>query len=138
MQATGIRSGLLMEELGEIKLLYWYDQGEYGARETPERAGVSLDPGAFYMLCEQIVRRLSGRKPTKLSARPRLKTAALSRESYLEILEAVEEAYYEADLKGNITFSNNAAFSLLGYHKEEFIGSNYRLFYKNPRAVLAA
>ncbi len=120
-------------------MLYWCDQVKYGARETLEGAGVSLDPGVIYMLYEQIARRLSGQKAAlKQSDRFRLKTAGVLGTSYLEILEAVEEAYYETDLKGNITFCNAAAFRLLGYHEDEFIGSNYREFYQKPRAALAA
>ncbi len=48
-------------------------------------------------------------------------------EKYRSILENIEEAYYEVDLKGNYEFCNEALPRLLGYSgRQELIGKNYR------------
>jgi len=49
-----------------------------------------------------------------------------SEEKYRNILEEMLEAYWEGDLKGNITFANNSMCRQIGYSKEELIGMNYR------------
>lgn len=59
-----------------------------------------------------------------------------SEERYREILETIEEAYYETDIAGNITFANKAGIQLFGYHSDhEAIGVNYRKLYKDPVAA---
>lgn len=58
-----------------------------------------------------------------------------SEKRYREILSAIEEGYYEADLKGNIVFFNDAACRMYGYNREEFSGISYRQLYKDPDAV---
>ncbi|OGP89908.1 MAG: hypothetical protein A2031_06735 [Deltaproteobacteria bacterium RBG_19FT_COMBO_43_11] len=49
-----------------------------------------------------------------------------SEERYRNILESIQEGYFELDLDGNYTFTNEANCRLLGYTKEELIGMNYR------------
>ncbi len=58
-----------------------------------------------------------------------------SEERYREILSQIQEGYYEVDLQGNIIFCNEAACSLLGYTRDEFIGTNYRQLYRDADAV---
>jgi diguanylate cyclase (GGDEF)-like protein/PAS domain S-box-containing protein len=55
---------------------------------------------------------------------------ALSRsdERYREILEGIEEGYYEVDLGGNFTFVNAALCLILGRPREEMIGLNNRAY----------
>jgi diguanylate cyclase (GGDEF)-like protein/PAS domain S-box-containing protein len=56
-----------------------------------------------------------------------------SEERYRDILATIEEGYYEADLKGTITFCNEAAGRLFGgYSRKELIGMSYKKLYKNP------
>ncbi|MGC9323446.1 MAG: PAS domain-containing protein, partial [Desulfomonilia bacterium] len=43
---------------------------------------------------------------------------------YREILENIEEGYYEVDLKGNFTFFNDSMCRILGYPCEELLGMN--------------
>jgi len=50
----------------------------------------------------------------------------ISKEKYRNILESIEEAYFELDLSGNVTFLNKSAAKMLGYTLEEMIGKNYR------------
>ncbi len=51
-----------------------------------------------------------------------------SEERYRTLLEEMDEAYYEVDLRGNFTFANDALCRLLGYSREEIIGLNYRAY----------
>ena len=51
-----------------------------------------------------------------------------SEEKYRNILEGMEESYYEVDLAGNYIFFNNALCRQLGYSREELIGMNYRVY----------
>ncbi len=53
---------------------------------------------------------------------------------YRNILESIYEAYFEADLKGNLTFANDATSALLGYSKAELQGLNYRSFMDKENA----
>ena len=47
---------------------------------------------------------------------------------YRTVLEQMEEAYYEVDLAGNLTFFNDATCRQLGYSMEELTGMNYRVY----------
>ena len=47
-------------------------------------------------------------------------------EKYRTILENIEDAYYEVDLPGNLTFFNDSLCRLVGYSKEELMGMNNR------------
>ncbi len=51
-----------------------------------------------------------------------------SEEKYRNILESMEEGYYEVDLGGNLTFVNDAMCRIIGYSKEELRGMNNRGF----------
>lgn len=48
-----------------------------------------------------------------------------SEKKYRIILESIEEAYFELDLRGSYTFFNKAASTLLGYTPDELMGMNY-------------
>lgn len=49
-----------------------------------------------------------------------------SEEKYRNILESIEEGYYETDLTGNITFCNDAMCKISGYSREKLVGINNR------------
>lgn len=49
-----------------------------------------------------------------------------SEEKYRNILESLQESYFEVDLAGNITFVNDKVCRDLGYTREELIGMNSR------------
>ena len=51
-----------------------------------------------------------------------------SEEKYRAILEHIEEGYYEVDLRGNITFCNDHLCKILGYPRNELLGSNNRRY----------
>lgn len=49
-------------------------------------------------------------------------------ERYRNILDNMEEAYYEVDLKGDLTFFNATAMTNLGYSNDEMMGMNFRKY----------
>jgi len=51
-----------------------------------------------------------------------------SEERYRSILESMQEAYYEVDLRGNLTFFNSTAVKGLGYSPDEMMRMNYTAF----------
>jgi len=51
-----------------------------------------------------------------------------SQDKHGEILESIEEGYYEVNLAGNLTFINDAIIRAWGYSREELLGMNYRQF----------
>jgi diguanylate cyclase (GGDEF)-like protein/PAS domain S-box-containing protein len=51
-----------------------------------------------------------------------------SEEKYRNILETMQESYFEVDLAGNLTYVNPAMYEGLGFTKEALIGKHYRLF----------
>jgi PAS domain S-box-containing protein len=51
-----------------------------------------------------------------------------SEERYRTILEEMEDAYFEVDLGGHLTFVNNSVCRDLGYSREELIGMSYKGF----------
>jgi len=55
-----------------------------------------------------------------------------SEERYRSILEEMEEAYYEVDLKGNFTFFNESLCKTFGYSRVELMGMNNRA-YTSPK-----
>jgi PAS domain S-box-containing protein len=51
-----------------------------------------------------------------------------SEERYRTMLEEMEDAYFEVDLGGHLTFVNNSVCRDLGYSREELIGMSYKGF----------
>ena len=49
-----------------------------------------------------------------------------SEEKYRTILEAIEEGYYEVDIKGTHTFFNESLCRMFGYTRDELMGMTYR------------
>ncbi|MDQ1331198.1 MAG: hypothetical protein QG578_1465 [Thermodesulfobacteriota bacterium] len=86
----------------------------------------------FVEISSTVILSLTGEKRTVaqiLDITDRKKAAIALRESetkYRSILENIEEVFYEVNLKGDITFVNDAAVKLLGYPIENLIGMNNR------------
>jgi two-component system, sensor histidine kinase and response regulator len=57
-----------------------------------------------------------------------------SEEKYREIIDSIQEGYYEVDLKGNYTFVNKALSTMRGYTREEMLDIGYRQ-YLNPETA---
>ncbi len=51
-----------------------------------------------------------------------------SEEKYRTILESIHDAYFEIDLKGNLTFFNRAMTELMACPEKELTGLNYRVY----------
>lgn len=58
-----------------------------------------------------------------------------SEEKYRSILANIEEAYFEVDLQGNLTFFNKALCRVLGYKQAELLGMNNRRFMDSENAA---
>jgi PAS domain S-box-containing protein len=52
----------------------------------------------------------------------------VSEEKHRRILESIEDGYYEVDLRGSLTFFNDAVCRILGYPPEETLGLNHRKY----------
>jgi diguanylate cyclase (GGDEF)-like protein/PAS domain S-box-containing protein len=51
-----------------------------------------------------------------------------SEEKYRNILENIEDGYFEVDLAGKFTFFNDSLCRIIGYSKEEMMGMNNRVY----------
>jgi PAS domain S-box-containing protein len=51
-----------------------------------------------------------------------------SEERYSQILEAINDGYYEVDLEGNLRFFNDSFVRIWGYPRDELMGMNYRRY----------
>lgn len=57
-----------------------------------------------------------------------------SERKYKDIIENIQEGYFEVDLKGNFTFFNETFRAITGYSKEELLGKNFRELTDNENA----
>ncbi|MCG6981233.1 MAG: PAS domain S-box protein [Deltaproteobacteria bacterium] len=94
----------------EIQLLKIHAELE---REIMERTGALSETN------EQLPRVREGRRRIEEELQK-------SEERYKNILENIEEGYFEVDLAGNFTFANDALCRIAGYDRDELIGMNNR------------
>ena len=59
-----------------------------------------------------------------------------SEEKYRNILESIDDGYYEVDLAGNFTFFNDSMSRILAYPKEQMLGMNNREFMDEENAKM--
>jgi len=59
-----------------------------------------------------------------------------STERYRNILDNIEEGYYEVDLRGNFTFFSDSLCKILGYSREELMGMDYRKYMDKETAQM--
>ncbi|TFF97315.1 MAG: PAS domain-containing sensor histidine kinase [Promethearchaeota archaeon] len=57
-----------------------------------------------------------------------------SERDYRNIIENIEEGYFELNLQGNFTYFNPACCDILGYNPQEMIGMNYREYTSKEEA----
>jgi PAS domain S-box-containing protein len=106
----------------------WELKDKSGRRIFVE-ASVSLrrdddgDPTGF----RGVVRDITERKQAEEALRQ-------SEEKYRTILENMEEAYFETDLKGSFTFFNDSLCKVLGYSRQELMGMHYSV-YSTPESA---
>jgi PAS domain S-box-containing protein len=113
---------------GESLAVDWELADKWGHKIYVE-ASVSLErnadgtPAGF----RGVVRDITKRKEAE-------EALQVSEEKYRTILESMEEAYFESDLKGNFTFFNDSLCKILGYAREELEGMNFRSYYNEDTA----
>ncbi|MFZ3103482.1 MAG: PAS domain S-box protein [Smithella sp.] len=84
-------------------------------------------------LCPAIARELD--EADSRNKRKQMEQALFqSEEKYRNILENIEDGYYEVDLAGNFTFFNGSLCRILGYSHEEMICMNNRQYTDNEGA----
>jgi len=93
-------------------------------------ATAAKDPNAA-PICRIVLVDITKRKQVE-------ETLRMSEEKHREILEAMEEGYYEADLTGDLVFCNESFCKMTGYNYDELMGKSYKRFYNNPQAVFQA
>jgi PAS domain S-box-containing protein len=85
-------------------------------------------------LCSAIARELeesevrNKQKQAESQREAALEALRQSEEKYRDILENIEDAYYEVDLAGNLTFFNDSLCRLYGYSQEGLMNMNYRQY----------
>lgn len=94
---------------------------------------------ACYVQSRPFVRdgRVCGIRATLTDIREMLrsqKALEASEEKYRNILESIQEGYYEVDLRGNFVFFNTAMTRLLGYSAAEMLGMNNRQYMERQTA----
>ncbi|MFO7569116.1 MAG: PAS domain S-box protein, partial [Smithellaceae bacterium] len=68
---------------------------------------------------EKLAREIEDRKAVTMALQD-------SEEKHRTILETIEDAYFEVDLRGSLTFFNRALIDQMGYTADEMIGRHYR------------
>lgn len=88
---------------------------------------------AVNKMMEKTAKRITGHEPGDISQRQ-------SEERYRNILDAIEESYFEVDLKGNLQFFNDSVVKALGYTAAEIRDVNFRRLAdeENVKKVLEA
>jgi diguanylate cyclase (GGDEF)-like protein/PAS domain S-box-containing protein len=81
-----------------------------------------LDPEGEKIGFRGILRDISQQKQAEAALRA-------SEEKYRNILESIQEGYYEVDLKGNYVFFNEAFADILGIPESELQGMNFKEFF---------
>jgi len=61
-----------------------------------------------------------------------------SENKYREILDTIEEGYYEVDLKGRLVFVNDSLCYLFGLSEDQLLGKSYKEFFTNTAEVYQA
>ncbi|MCP4692215.1 MAG: PAS domain S-box protein, partial [Desulfobacterales bacterium] len=100
-----------------------------GRRVTLETSGAPFfDAEGSLLGYRGVDRDVTDRKRTEDALRE-------SEQKYRTILESIGEGYFEADLKGNLTFFNESTRKMLGYSREELLGINYRAYSTSETAA---
>ena len=77
------------------------------------------DKPTYEELEKEVAEEISDRKTIEESLRK-------GEEEYRNLLDTMEEGYYEVDLAGNYTFFNQAVYEYHGRSRDELMGMNYR------------
>jgi PAS domain S-box-containing protein len=106
---------------GEHVMEFRYSYAEYGLKKVQAQGRVLHElPALRQRMPEAEDRALVQLQPEEFSRG--------IEDRYLNILNHIEEGYFEIDLKGNLTFFNDPLCMLFGYHRYELVGANIRTF----------
>lgn len=61
----------------------------------------------------------------KMQLRKNIQNLLAAESKYRTILQSIEEGFFETDLSGNMTFLNDAMSRMLGYSREDLMGTKY-------------
>ncbi len=120
-RAAGLSSFLTIPMVGESKVI-----GAFGFEVTDQKKPLSEREIAPLKLVAGIIAGAIIKHETE-------KALKASEERYREILNTMEEGYYEVDLSGTVTYCNAAACRLYGYEPGELNGINYSSLYADPK-----
>lgn len=73
-----------------------------------------------------VMRDITERKQAESQMAAMYEAIRQGEEKYRNILENIQESYFEVDLKGNFTFFNDSMCRIVGYSKEELLGMNHK------------
>ena len=127
---------MLLELMGIILVRYVFDAVSTTAdilkktTEGGEKLSLNLHQEAaeLSIISSSVNRMLERFEKTTDSLNETREALQASEEKYNNILEYIEEGYYEVDLAGNFTFVNSSVSKMLGYSVEELKGMNNRQY----------
>jgi PAS domain S-box-containing protein len=102
-----------------------------------------MEPFLVDLLIIAMSKKLFDRKPKRRGKRSKRESDQFTQvrevllddeEKYRAVLQSIEELYYEVDLSGNLTLSNDSMSKILGYSKEELMGMNNRRYMDDATA----
>lgn len=105
---------------------------------TKKKNGAIININCFLAPMRNFNGYIDGAVLIALDITDRKKTEKDLRESekrYREILQSMEDGYYEVNLNGKIIDCNNAATRMLGYEEKEIIGLSYKAICKDYEKV---
>ena len=122
---------------GECLAIEVFKSGEPQQKVVMSSQGRILNIRAYPLRCEDGAFRGVLNTITDITGRVQAEEALrISEAKYREIVAMLQEGFYEADLSGTITLSNDAACRLLGYESGDLMGKNFRHIVKNPYTAL--
>jgi diguanylate cyclase (GGDEF)-like protein/PAS domain S-box-containing protein len=127
---------MILEVMGIVLVRYVFSAVTHTAdflkktAEGSEKLSMNLHQEAAELneISSSVNRMLERFEKTTDSLNQTKEALLVSEEKYHNILEYIEEGYYEVDLAGNITFVNTSVTKMLDFSTEELKGMNYRQY----------
>lgn len=115
-----------------VKELYCPQLGKYGTYVS-SKCSPLLDRKGCVIGAIQTIRDISEQRAQEMAIRE-------SEEKYRNIIQSIEDGYFEVDLAGNFNFFNKHLHQSIGYSANEMLGLNYRAIMdeENGEKVLRA
>ncbi len=112
----GVKSVIVVPILYEEKVLGLLAVGRTDEERVPTQSDLSL------------LKIIASQAAASLSNASSFKKLQVSEEKYRNILETIEEAYFEVDLAGNFTFFNDSLCRISRYTRSELLGMHYKAY----------